>query len=80
MKRKIGTQLEEEVYDELKRRAIEERQPIGEVIQSAVMDYLQRPKRRTLAKSGLQRFLQREPFKITLEQFKESMEADFYDQ
>jgi len=80
MKRKIGTQLEEEVYDELKRRAIEERQPIGEVIQTAVMDYLQRPKRRTLPKSGLQRFLQREPFKLTPEQFKESMEADFYDQ
>jgi hypothetical protein len=80
MKRKIGTQLEEEVYDELKRRAVEERQPIGEVIQSAVMDYLQRPKRRTLPKSGLQRFLQREPFKLTPEQFKESMEADFYDQ
>jgi len=80
MKRKIGTQLEEEVYDELKQRAIEERQPIGEVIQTAVMDYLQRPKRRTLPKSGLQRFLQREPFKLTPEQFKESMEADFYDQ
>jgi hypothetical protein len=80
MKRKIGTQLEEEVYDELKRRAVEERQPIGDVIQSAVMDYLQRPKRRTLPKSGLQRFLQREPFKLTPEQFKESMEADFYDQ
>jgi len=80
MKRKIGTQLEEEVYDELKRRAVEERQPIGEVIQSAVMDYLQRPKRRTLTKSGLQRFLQREPFKLAPEQFKESMEADFYDQ
>jgi hypothetical protein len=80
MKRKIGTQLEEEVYDELKRRAVEERQPIGEVIQTAVMDYLQRPKRRTLPKSGLQRFLQREPFKLTPEQFKESMEADFYDQ
>ena len=80
MKRKIGTQLEEEVYDELKRRAVEERQPIGEVIQTAVMDYLPRPKRRTLPKSGLQRFLQREPFKLTPEQFKESMEADFYDQ
>jgi hypothetical protein len=80
MKRKIGTQLEEEVYDELKRRAADERQPIGEVIQTAVMDYLQRPKRRTLPKSGLQRFLGREPFKLTPEQFKANMEADFYDQ
>ena len=80
MKRKIGTQLEEEVYDELKRRAADERQPIGEVIQTAVMEYLQQPKRRTLPKSGLRRFLERPPFKLTPEQLTESLEADFYEQ
>ena len=79
MKRKIGTQLEEEVYHELKRRAAEERLPISEVIQTAVMDYLHRP-RRSSSKAGLRRFLEREPFKVTAEQFKETIEADFYDQ
>jgi hypothetical protein len=79
MKRKIGTQLEEEVYHELKRRAAEERLPISEVIQTAVMDYLHRPKRSS-SKAGLRRFLDREPFKLTPEQLRETMEADFYDQ
>ena len=80
MKRKIGTELEEEVYDELKRRAADDRQPIGAIIQTAVMDYLRRPKSRTLPKSGLQRFLARAPFKLTPEQIRENMEADFYNQ
>ncbi len=80
MKRKIGTELEEEVFDELKRRAADDGQPIGEVIQTAVLDYLHRPKSRILPKSGLRRFLAREPFKLTPEQFKENMEADFYNQ
>jgi metal-responsive CopG/Arc/MetJ family transcriptional regulator len=80
MKRRIGIRLEEEVYRELKRRAAEERRPMSEVIQTAVTDYLRRPKHRTLPKSGLQRFLAQEPFKLTPEQFKESMEMDFYDQ
>lgn len=79
MKRKIGTQLEEEVYHELKRRAAEERLLISEVIQAAVMDYLHRPKRSS-PKAGLRRFLDREPFKLTPEQLRETMEADFYDQ
>ena len=80
MKRKVGTQLEEEVYDELGRRAADDRQAIGEVIQTAVMDYLQRPRRRMSPKSGLRRFLHREPFKLIPEHFKENLEADFYDQ
>ena len=80
MKRRIGTTLEEEVYDEPKRRAADERQPIGMVIQTAVVDYLHRPKSRPLPKSGLQRFLGRKPFKLTPQQFKENMEADFYHQ
>ena len=80
MKVKVGTQLEDEVYHKLKRRAAEERVPISELLQNAVMEYLQQPKRRTLPKSGLQRLLAREPFKLTPEQFRESMEADFYDQ
>lgn len=80
MKIKVGTQLEDEVFHQLKRQAAEERLPIGEVIQTAVMAYLQQSKKRTLAKSGLQRLLQRKPFKVTPEQFRESMETDYFEQ
>jgi hypothetical protein len=79
MKRRIETQLEEEIYHELERRAAEERLPISEVIQTAVMEYLHRPKR-SLSKAGLRRFLESEPFKLTPEQLRETMDADFYDQ
>ena len=80
MKRKIGTYLEEDVYFELKRRATEEGRLVDEIIQTAVKEYLQRPAARPSSKSGLRRFLARKPFKLAPEQFKESLEADHYDQ
>jgi hypothetical protein len=72
---KVGTQIEEDIYQKLKLAATRERRPVGEVIQDAVTVYLRRQQ-----KSGLARLLEREPFKISEEQFRESMEADFYDQ
>ena len=48
MKRKIGTQLEDEVYQDLKMAAAQERRPISEVIQVAVTDYLNQKKLKTL--------------------------------
>ena len=72
---KVGTQIEEDVYQQLKMAAVREHRPVGEVIQDAVSVYLRRQR-----KSGLGRLLERVPFKITDEQFRVSMEADFYDQ
>ena len=80
MKRKIGTQLEDEVYRDLKMAAAQERRPISEVIQVAVTDYLNQKKRQSGHRSGLKRFLASPGFKLTEEQFRETMEADFYDQ
>jgi predicted transcriptional regulator len=80
MKRKIGTQLEDEVYRELKVAAAEERRAISELIEVAVSDYLKRKKRRPGHRAGLRRFLDSPPFKLTDEQFRQTIEADFYDQ
>jgi len=80
MKIKIGTQLEEEVYQDLKVAAAKEKRAIGEVIQTAVADYLQRQAQPRGKKSGLARLLESPPMNISDEQFRETMEADFWDQ
>lgn len=73
---KVGTQIEEETYQRLKMAAARERRPVGELIQDAVTHYLRRQR-----KNGLMRLLERGPaFSVTDEQFRESMESDFYDQ
>lgn len=73
---KVGTQIEEDVYRQLKRTAAHERRPVGEVIQDAVTTYLRRER-----KSGLARLLEREPaFKVSEGEFREILEADFFEQ
>jgi len=80
MKIKIGTQLEEEVYQDLKVAAAREKRAISEVIQSAVADYLQRQSAPRGQKSGLARLLESPPMNISDEQFRETMETDYWDQ
>ena len=79
MKIKVGRQLEDEVYRELKLTAAQEKRAVGDLIQAAVCDYLNRKKRKSGHRSGLRRFLDSPAFKLTDEQFRETMEADFYD-
>lgn len=80
MKVKVGTQLEDEVYRELKVTAARENRPISDLLQAIVSDYLNKTKHRTGHHSGLRRLLDSPAFKLTDEQFRETMEADFYDQ
>jgi hypothetical protein len=80
MKIKIGTQLEEEIYQRLKVAAARERRAIGDMIQAAVADYLQRHGSERGKKSGLARLLDSPPLEVTDEQFRETMEADFWEQ
>ena len=80
MKVKIGTQLEDEVFQDLKMAAAQERRPISEVIHVAVTDYLNQKKRKSGHSSGLKRLLASPAFNLTDEQFRETMDADFYDQ
>jgi len=80
MKIKIGTQLEEEVYQNLKIAAAREKRAIGEVIQDAVATYLLDKGRSRRGKSGLARLLESRPLNITDEQFREAMAVDYWDQ
>ncbi len=80
MKVKIGTQLEEEVFQDLKVAAARERKPIGELIQVAVVTYLHQQNQPSAVKSGLRRFLEQPPLNISDEAFQEILEADYYDQ
>jgi hypothetical protein len=80
MKIKIGTQLEEEVYQDLKVTAAREKRPIGEIIQEAIAYYLKGGSRPRGKKAGLARLLETDPLRLTPTQFKETMEADFFDQ
>jgi hypothetical protein len=79
MKVKVGTQLEDEVYRELKVFAARQKRPISEVIQHALTDFLHRSKGSGGRKSGLARLLAREPLKVTGEQFREVVELDYFD-
>ena len=80
MKIKVGTQLDEQVYNDLKMAAAKERRAVSELMQTAVCDYLNKNKRKSGQRSGLKRFLDSPAFKLTDEQFRQTMEADFYDQ
>jgi len=80
MKVKIGTQLEEDVFQDLKVAAAREKKPISELIQVAVVTYLHQKNQASAVKCGLQRFLDKPPVKINDEDFKQIMELDYYDQ
>ena len=80
MKIKIGTQLEEEVFQDLKIAAARERKPIGELIQVALVTYLHQQNQPPPVKSGLRRFLEQPPMNVSDEAFQEILDADYYDQ
>ena len=80
MKVKIGTQIEEQIYQDLKVVAAREKVPISELIQSAVAAYLSRQARKDERRSGLQRFLDAPPMRISDEDLQVILEADYYEQ
>jgi hypothetical protein len=80
MKRKIGTVVDDGLYNDVKMVALQERRRISEVVQIALDDYVKRAKRKTPLQSGLARFLEAPPLHLADKQFRESMELDYYDQ
>ncbi len=80
MKVKIGTQIEDQIYQDLKIASARKRIPIGELIQNAVAAYLARDKQRNGLNSGLKRFLDAPPLKIGDQSFQKILEADYYEQ
>lgn len=80
MKIKVGTQIEEDIYQELKLVAAREKRPINELIQDAVAGYIRKAQPHKQRKSGLSRLLEREPIKVNDAQFREIMQLDYHDQ
>jgi hypothetical protein len=76
---KIGTQMEESVFRNLKMASARERRPVSDLIQEAVAEYLARPSVGSTG-NGLARLLSAPSFRVTRRQFRESMEADYWDQ
>jgi hypothetical protein len=78
---KIGTQMDETIFRNLKMASARERRPVADLIQEAVAEYLVRPPAgRSGGASGLARLLDAPSFRVTGRQFRESMEADYWDQ
>jgi hypothetical protein len=81
VKRKIGTQVDDVLFVKVKVLSARERRPIGEIVELALADYVDRARRKSRAgRSGLLRFLDSPAFRLTDKQFRETLEADFYDQ
>ncbi len=80
MKRKIGTVVDDALYDDVKVLATQERRRIAEIMERALNDYVHRAKRKNPLRSGLIRFLEAPDFNLTNEQFRKSMELDFFEQ
>ena len=76
MKRKIGTVVEDTLYNQVKVLAIQERLRISDVVQIALTDYVEKSKRKNPFGSGLGRFLAAPSFVLTDEQFRESLDLD----
>ena len=80
MKIKVGTQLEQETYQDLKIAAARQRRPIGEVIQEAIEDYLHQHTAPPNRPFGLARLLEPDPLRLSSKQIRDSLREDFFDQ
>ena len=74
MKRKVGTLIDEEVIRHAKRRAAEEGRPLSDVIQDALVSYLNNK----VPETAYQLFCE-QPMRISRKQFKEILEEDAWD-
>ena len=70
--------MDEAVFNRLKMASARERRPVADVLQEAAVEYLARPRHGTAG--GLSRLLESASFRVTEKQFRESMEADYWDQ
>ena len=79
MKQKIGTLIEEDIMRLAKRRAAEERRPLSDLIQDALVQYLRKeaatPKERNIA----YHLFCEQPMKIPSEQLRFLLEEDMWD-
>lgn len=80
MKTKLGTVLEEDVFKELKEVAELEGRTISDIIQDALLRYFHSaPMETSIRLAALERLCSR-PFNLSMDELKEIMEEDYYDQ
>ena len=79
MKVKIGTQIEEELFQTLKVHAAKERRAMADVIQAALERYLKDNPKHLAQSDSLLRILDN-PARVSDQQFAEIMVADYYEQ
>jgi len=81
MKTKIGTILEEEVAQKLKEFSARWGRPISEIIQEAVITYMQvgNSRKQELRLAAVKRLCSK-PFNLSRSEWKEIMEEDYYEQ
>jgi len=81
MKAKIGTILEEDVFKKLKEFSAKRGRPINEIIQEALVTYMQvgADRNRQLRLAAVKRLCSR-PFNISPDDWKAIMEEDYYEQ
>lgn len=72
--------MDDSLYEDVKLLAAQERRRIADVVQIALSDYVQRSKSRASERVGLARLLEPDPLTLTPEQFRASMDADFFEQ
>jgi len=64
MKRKIGTVVDEALFEDVKTLAFQERRRIADIVQIALTDYVQRAKARRSERVGLDRLLEKDPLPL----------------
>jgi len=79
-KLKVGTVLDEQVYQQLKERAVKEGRTISDVIQEAIVAYNAKPVIDIEARKKALRRFSSNPFNFTRQELEELMALDFYDQ
>ena len=79
-KLKVGTVLDEQIYQQLKERAVKEGRTISAVVSAALLAYYTTPVIDFKARREAVRRFCSTPFKLTREELEEIMELDFYDQ
>jgi hypothetical protein len=80
MKTKIGTILEDDVVLKLKGFAIKERKPMSEIIENAIMSYIQTGSRKQELRLASLKRLCTNPFNLSSTDWKEISEEDYYEQ
>ena len=79
MKVKVGTQLEDEVLRDLKVRAARDKKAMSDIIQEAVVSYLNDNRETIDRRDSLLRILEN-PVRLSDEEYRDVVESDYYDQ